>query len=358
MQKEPVLLDLKSVPHIVGQGALERAATYFSGYAQIFVLVDENTETFSLPVFRNNLPGVSIAGVVKIKSGELNKNIQSTSDIWEQLTHFKAERNSLLINLGGGVITDIGGFTAATFKRGMDFINVPTTLLGQVDAAIGSKTGIDFKEFKNQVGLFADPKAVIIDPVFLDTLDELFLQSGFAEMLKYALIMDLPLWQMMGMRHFREMKDDLGHMIVLTVSDKISIVEKDKRESGLRKVLNFGHTVGHALETFFLKTDVPVTHGEAVAAGMICATRISAQWPGFECRSPELIYEMIDQNFPRLIFSIRDIPEIMRLMQHDKKVKAGEIHFTLLSKLGNAVPDIVVSEEKAEESLRFYLRNQ
>ncbi len=358
MQKEPVLLDLKSVPHIVGPGALEQAAPYFSGYTKVFVLVDENTETFCLPVFRNNLPGVSITGVVKIKSGELNKNIQSASDIWEQLTHFKAERNSLLINLGGGVITDIGGFAAATFKRGIDFINVPTTLLGQVDAAIGSKTGVDFKEFKNQVGLFADPKAVIIDPVFIDTLDDVFLQSGFAEMLKYALIMDKPLWKMMGMRHFNAMKPDLDQMITRAVRDKISIVEKDKCESGLRKVLNFGHTVGHALETFFLKTDAPVTHGEAVAAGMICATRISAQWPGSDCHSPELIYEMIDRNFSRLVFSVKDIPEVMRLMQHDKKVKAGEIHFTLLSKLGSAVPDIVVTEEKVVESLRFYLRNQ
>ena len=358
MQKEPVLLDLKSVPHIVGPGALEQAAIYFSGYTKVFVLVDENTETFCLPVFRNNLPGVSITGVVKIKSGELNKNIQSASDIWEQLTHFKAERNSLLINLGGGVITDIGGFAAATFKRGIDFINVPTTLLGQVDAAIGSKTGIDFKEYKNQIGLFADPKAVVVEPVFLDTLDRKQFRSGFAEMLKYALTMDIPLWDMMDNRHLEAMAPDLVRMVVLCVSDKISIVKKDKHERGLREVLNFGHTVGHAVETFFLKTDAPVTHGEAVAAGMICATRISAQWPGFECRSPELIYEMIDRNFPRLVFSVGDISEIMRLMQHDKKVKAGEIHFTLLSKLGSAMPDIVVSEEKVDESLRFYLRNQ
>ncbi len=358
MQKEPVLLNLKSVPHIVGPGALERAATYFSGYTKVFVLVDENTETSCLPLFRNNLPGVSITGVVKIKSGEQNKNIQTASAIWEQLTQFHAERDSLLINLGGGVITDIGGFTAAAFKRGMDFINVPTTLLGQVDAAIGSKTGIDFKEFKNQVGLFADPKVVIIDPVFLNTLSETFLRSGFAEMLKYALIMDIQLWRIMDRRYFSDMKDDLPRMMVKAVSDKISIVEKDKRESGLRKVLNFGHTVGHALETFFLKTDAPVTHGEAVAAGMICATRISSQWPGFDCHSPELIYEMIDRNFSRLIFSIKDIPEVMQIVQHDKKVKAGEIHFTLLFKPGSAMPDIVVPEGKVEESLRFYLRNQ
>ncbi|VAW30628.1 3-dehydroquinate synthase [hydrothermal vent metagenome] len=358
MQKEPVLLDLKSIPHIVGQGALERAGAYFSGYTDIFVLVDENTEKFCLPVLRNILPGSSIRGVIKIKSGELNKNIRTASAIWEQLTHFKAERNSLLINLGGGVITDIGGFVAATFKRGMAFVNIPTTLLGQVDAAIGSKTGIDFKEYKNQIGLFADPKVVVIDPVFLDTLDPKQFLSGFAEMLKYALIMDIPLWEIMDNRYFDAMYPDLERMVVRCVGDKISIVEEDKHESGLRKLLNFGHTVGHALETFFLKTDTPVTHGEAVAAGMICATRISSQHPDFECHSPEQIYEMIDRNFPRLTFLQKDILGIMRLMQQDKKTKAGQLHFTLLTKLGTAVPDVVVPEEKVKESLRFYLRNQ
>ncbi len=358
MQKEPVSLDLKSVPHIVGQGALMQAAVYFSGHTNVFILVDENTEKFCLPLFRNELPGVNITGVIKIKSGELNKNIQSASAIWQQLTQFHAERSSLLVNLGGGVITDIGGFAAATFKRGIDFINVPTTLLGQVDAAIGSKTGVDFKEYKNQIGLFADPGAVVIEPAFLDTLDRKQLRSGFAEMLKYALTMDIPLWDMMDNRHFDDMAPDLGRMVIRCVSDKISIVEEDKHESGLRKLLNFGHTVGHALETFFLKTDTPVTHGEAVAAGMICATRISAQWPGFECRLSELIYGMIDRNFSRLTFSEKDIFGILRLMQQDKKTKSGKLHFTLLTKLGVAVPDVVVPEEKVKESLRFYLRNQ
>jgi len=358
MHKESVLLNLKSVSHLVGKGALKKSAGYFSGYNKIFVLVDENTEKHCLPVFREMLPQVSVTEIIRIKSGEIHKNIHSAIAIWDQLTKFHAERDSLLINIGGGVITDIGGFAAATFKRGMDFINIPTTLLGQVDAAIGSKTGIDFDEYKNQVGLFADPKAVIIDPVFLETLDEIFLRSGFAEMLKYALIMDLPLWQMMAGRHFNDMRDYLSQMTVMSVNDKIAIVEKDKRESGLRKLLNFGHTAGHALETFFLKTNTPVTHGEAVAAGMICATRISAQWPDFDCNSPELIYDMIDRNFSRLVFSEKDISALMQLMRQDKKTKAGKLHFTLLKKLGEGVPDVAVPEEKVVESLQFYLRNQ
>jgi len=358
MQKEPVLLNLKWVHHLVGYGALREAADYFSGYGKIFVLVDENTEKLCLPVFREFLPKVDVAKILRIRSGEWYKNIQTVSDIWHQLTTLHAERNSLLINLGGGVITDMGGFAAATFKRGMDFINIPTTLLGQVDAAIGSKTGIDFDGYKNQVGLFADPQAVIIDPVFLRTLDQRQFRSGFAEMLKYALIMDMPLWKLMGNRHLDAMRQDLGQMISRCVADKISIVEKDMHESGLRKLLNFGHTAGHALETFFLNTGSPVTHGEAVAAGMICATRLSSQWPGLDCSEPELIYEMIDRNFSRLHFAEENIPEIMRLMQQDKKTKAGELRFTLLTKSGNAIPDVVVSVEKVQESLQYYLRNK
>ncbi len=358
MQKKPVSLALMSVPHIVGKNALGQAAVYFSGYSRIFVLVDENTEKLCLPVFLDILSNVSITAVIKIKSGELHKNIQSASFIWQQLTRLHAERNALLVNLGGGVITDIGGFAAATFKRGIDFVNIPTTLLGQVDAAIGSKTGIDFEGYKNQVGLFADPKAVIIDPVFLDTLDRKQFRSGFAEMLKYALIMDIALWEMMDNRPFDAMAPDLGDMVSRCVADKISIVEKDRQETGLRKLLNFGHTVGHALETFFLNSGTPVTHGEAVAAGMICATMISSHRQGLDCNSPEIVFEMIDRNFARLNFAERDIPEIMKLMAQDKKAKAGELRFTLLTKRGNAVPDVVVPEAKVRESLLFYLRNQ
>jgi 3-dehydroquinate synthase len=358
MHKEPVLLSLKSVPHLVGNGALEKAAGYFSGYHKIFVLVDENTEKYCLPVLQKKLPSLAFDGIIRIKSGELNKNVYTATAIWKQLTGFHAERHALLVNLGGGVITDMGGFTAATYKRGIDFVNIPTTLLGQVDAAIGSKTGIDFDTYKNQVGLFADPRAVIIDPVFLKTLNSTFMRSGFAEMLKYALIADVPLWQMMNHRHFRDMQDQMETMIVRAVRDKIAIVEKDKHEAGLRKLLNFGHTAGHALETFFMKTDHPVTHGEAVAAGMICATRISAQWPGLACRDSEKIYEMIHRNFFRLPFSENQIPRIMELMHQDKKSKAGKLHFTLLKKLGEGIADVEVPEEKVVESLLFYLRNQ
>jgi len=358
MPNEVVLLHLKSVIHLQGHGALEQSAAYFSGYTKIFVLVDENTEKFCLPLFLKKLPHLTVTGIIRIKSGEENKNIRTTSYIWQQLTRFQAERGDLLINLGGGVITDMGGFAAATFKRGIDCVQVPTTLLGQVDAAIGFKTGIDFENYKNQVGLFAEPKAVIIDPVFLDTLNEEMLRSGFAELLKYAFIGDIPLWEMMHMRHFNEMKEDLPAMISRAVRDKIQIVEEDRYETGLRKLLNFGHTVGHALETFFMGSDTPVSHGDAVAAGMICAAWISAQRPDLECIASDMIFRMIDRNFPRLVFSDKDIPVIMQLMQQDKKNRAGKFRFTLLHKLGKAVPDVEIPEKEVEKSLLFYLRNQ
>ncbi len=358
MRKESVLLRLKSVPHLVGKGALVASGSFFSGYRKIYVLVDENTEKYCLPLFRETLPQVSPAGIIRIKSGEENKNIVSAVSIWEQLTQMQAGRDALMVNLGGGVITDIGGFTAATYKRGIDFINIPTTLLGQVDAAIGSKTGIDFQEYKNHVGLFADPKGVVADPLFLDTLEPRFLRSGFAEMIKYALIMDIPLWEEMAGQDFDALQGKLPEMMVMSVQDKMVVVEKDKHESGLRKILNFGHTIGHALETFLMKTDTPATHGEAVAAGMICAAWISSRREGTSCKREQEIIDFIDKNFQRLSFSRKDIPALLQLMQQDKKNKGGQLRFTLLNKLGNVVPDVEVPEKEVEKALQFYLGNQ
>ncbi len=358
MQKEPVKLLLESVPHVVGENALAFSSGFFSGYSKVFVLVDENTKKYCWPVFRQHLSAVAIDGLIHIRSGEEYKNIETAVFIWQELTRLGADRHALLINLGGGVITDIGGFTAATFKRGIDFVNIPTTLLGQVDAAIGSKTGIDFQNLKNHVGLFADPKAVVIDPVFLKTLPEKQRRSGFAEMIKYALIMDFPLWEMMKEKSFDKLQEELSAMMIMAVKDKIAVVEKDKHESGLRKLLNFGHTAGHALETFLMESADPATHGEAVAAGMICATRISTQLSVCDGSYAQAIYRTIDLTFPRLSFSEKDIPALLRLMRQDKKNVGGTLRFTLLQKPGQAIPDRPVTENAVEESLRFYLRNQ
>jgi len=358
MIDQAVLLDLQAVHYLMGEGALRQSVDYFSKYEKIILLVDENIQRHCLAVFQKLLPEVHISGVITIQSGEINKNIQTAIHIWEQLTEMEVDRASLMVNLGGGVITDIGGFAAATFKRGIDFINIPTTLLGQVDAAVGGKTGIDFHEFKNQVGLFTDPKLVIIDPVFLNTLDDMHWRSGFSEVLKYALIMDVDLWNTIGNRHYQELEQDWNTIIVKAARDKIAIVKKDAFESGLRKILNFGHTVGHALETFFLKTDHPITHGEAVAAGMICGSWLSAQLTNLDRQQELDIYTQIDKNFQRLNFCKEDFTDILQLMKQDKKVRQGIFKFSLLRHLGEAIYDIDVSDELVVKSLEFYLDNE
>jgi len=354
----PFLFDTKTVNYIIGDGALEQAAKLFSQYPSVFILMDENVEKFCLDVLMNKLPDIKVRGYIKIPSGESSKSIEHAVHIWESLTNMDASRDSLLINLGGGVVSDIGGFCASTFKRGLPFINIPTTLLAQVDASIGGKTGIDFLSFKNQVGLFVDPKAVVIDPVFLKTLEYKYWQSGFAEVTKHALIMDKELWKLLGNRKFTEI-EEWNNIIMRSAKDKIDIVRYDKTENGIRKILNFGHTVGHAIETFYLKSGYPITHGQAVAAGMICETWISSRMVELECDNVEEIIKRVDLNFERLQFTENDIPKMMSLMRQDKKIIDGDIKFSLLRKLGKAVHDIGgISSELIRDSLLFYINNK
>lgn len=354
----PFLLDTKTVNYIIGNDALKQAAKLFTPFSSVFILMDKNVEKYCLDVLMNTLPDIKIRGYIKIPAGESSKSIQHAIHIWESLSNMGASRDSLLINLGGGVVSDIGGFCAATFKRGLPFINIPTTLLSQVDASIGGKTGIDFMSFKNQVGLFVDPKAVIVDPIFLKTLNYKYWQSGFAEVTKHALIMDKELWKILGDRKFSDI-DDWNKIIIRSAKDKIDIVRYDKTEAGIRKILNFGHTVGHAIETFYLKSEHPVTHGQAIAAGMICEAWISSKIVELECDNVEEITHRIDLNFERLKFSEDDIPQLLQLMRQDKKMMDGEIKFSLLRKLGKAVHDIGgVNNELVRNSLLFYIKNK
>ncbi len=353
----PFVLDTKTIQYYIGNGALEKSAKLFSDYSSVYVLMDENVEKYCLDLFLKSVPGLKVRGFIKIPAGESSKSIEHAVHIWQSLTNLGAGRDSLLINLGGGVVSDIGGFCAGTYKRGMPFINVPTTLLSQIDAAIGGKTGIDFDSLKNQVGLFIDSKAVITDPVFLKTLKPEYWQSGFAEVTKHALIMDRELWKILGHRSYKEV-EEWNDIIIRSAKDKIDIVRYDKGERNVRKILNFGHTVGHAIESHFLKSDKPITHGQAVAAGMICEAWISAHIEQLECNNVGEITERIDLSFQRLNISEKDIPELMQLMRQDKKIRNGEFKFSLLRRLGKAVHDVVVEPELIEDSIRFYINNK
>jgi len=353
----PYILDYSPVSYAIGSGALEYSQRLLNTFPRIIVLVDENVELHCLPVFKERLPEVKISGVISIMAGEEKKNLEASRYIWNELTRLKVDRDALIVNLGGGVVSDIGGFSAATFKRGVRFINYPTTLLGMIDAAIGGKTGIDFGKYKNQVGLFVDPVSVIIDPVFLKTLDSKQLQSGFAELLKYALITDLDLWSMLKGVKFNEISE-WNKIIVKAARDKIDIVKHDAHEKGIRKNLNFGHTVGHSFESYFLMSGSPVPHGIAIAAGMLCETYISAKMHDIESEVVDEIISMIDLNFERLSISHEQIPELFEIMMQDKKVRFGKLQFSLLRKLGKTIHNCEVADELLKESLHFYIEKR
>ncbi|MBU2554327.1 MAG: 3-dehydroquinate synthase [Bacteroidetes bacterium] len=350
----PFILDTDTVWYAIGDGSLEKSRNRLADFHRVIILVDENTEKFCLPVLLTQVPELASCNLIRVTSGEKNKNIAQSSYIWNELTRLNASRDTLLVNLGGGVLTDSGGFAAATFKRGMRFLNIPTTLLGMVDAAIGGKTGVDFHDFKNQVGLFVNPVGMIAEPLFLKTLEEKQWQSGFAEVIKYALIMDRELWSKLEGNRYAEIVD-WNPIIVKSARNKIDIVRFDAMEKGVRKNLNFGHTIGHALESYYLKSFNEITHGMAIAAGMICEAWISSKVFEMECPQLDEIVQLIDANFERLDFERSNIPSIIALMQQDKKMRANKLLFSLLRKIGKASHDIEVDEKLIEESLYFYI---
>ncbi|PLX12259.1 MAG: 3-dehydroquinate synthase [Marinilabiliales bacterium] len=357
MKKPQLVWDIKPVSYILGKDAVKLSKKRLEEYNKRIVLVDENTQRHCLPVFEEQMEGFDIDGVIIIKANASNKSIDQTVHVWNELSRLGAERDTLLINLGGGVVSDLGGFAAATFKRGINFVNFPTSLLGMVDAAIGGKTGLDFGGIKNQVGLFINPVCVIIDPVFLKTLDQKQLLSGYAELLKCGLIMDKDLWETVENVRYNSV-EEWDSLIVQSARNKVDIVRHDTYEKGLRKILNFGHTVGHAIESFLINKGLDITHGEAVAAGMICETYISSKFYEFECTRIKEIINTIDNNFDRFDLKKEDIPVLLELMQHDKKNKDGKYHFSLLRRLGKAVHDIEVDDDLIRESIEFYIEKK
>ena len=316
--------------------------------SQVFILTDENVAPFWLPEVTHWLHCDSATDII-IKAGEQHKNLQTIQRIWKTLMKHHADRNALLVNLGGGVITDLGGFAASTYKRGIKFINVPTTLLAMVDAAIGGKTGIDFGSAKNQIGTFAEAEEVLINPGFLKTLPERELRSGLVEMLKYGFIADAKLLEI-NLENYQDYVLRAGEI-------KRDIVEKDPTENGLRKILNFGHTIGHAIESHCLTTECPLFHGEAVALGMAAALWHSVQ----QCGLDEKVLQDFEKQLPMLLseakirLSEADIEPVLSYLVYDKKNKGEKPQFVLLEAVGKPIWDVEVESARVKKALEYVI---
>lgn len=339
----------------VGDDSLDELDRFLSSgsYSAIVILVDEHTKKDCLPVLKRSFSDARIISVIQLKSGEKNKNIRSCEKIWKALSKQYADRKALVLNLGGGVICDLGGFAASTYKRGIDFVNIPTTLLAQADASVGGKTGIDLDGLKNQVGTFTFPKAVFIDPRFLKTLSKRELIAGFAEVIKHGLIADKDHWadlQSLSAAHLA--KGDHTDLIYRSIQIKNKIVSQDPTEQGIRKTLNFGHTIGHALESASLRSTKKLLHGEAVAMGMICEGYLSRKCCGLSNTELNSITDLIISWFSPGPVKI-PARKLIGLMKQDKKNKDSEINFTLLSSIGKAEINNSCSEELIEEAIHF-----
>lgn len=326
------------------------------GKSGIFILVDENTREQCLPLLKQKCTGLDHSHVIEIHSGESNKTIASIEKIWLELVAGGAVRNSMMICLGGGVITDIGGFAAITYKRGMNVINIPTTILAMVDAAIGGKTGVNLNSIKNQVGVFAPPKAVFVFTEFLKTLSARQKLSGYTEMLKHAMIDSEKHFAKLIVQNSPE-KVCNEKDILESAAVKLKIVTDDPDEKGLRKVLNFGHTIGHAVETYSQKYDSdPLLHGEAIAIGLICESFISVRMFGLDGNDLKRLANLVSWQFPHYRFKPASSGELLALMAHDKKNSSiSELNFSLISKIGEPVWDRYPGEKLILESLHFYM---
>ncbi|WP_444403175.1 3-dehydroquinate synthase [Prevotella sp.] len=320
---------------------------------KIFILTDQTTHDMCLPKLQNFLCLKGAQSIV-IKAGDTNKTLDSLAEVWTALSQGGATRHSLMINLGGGMVTDLGGFAASTFKRGIDFINIPTTLLAMVDASVGGKTGINFGGLKNEIGVFSERKFVIIKTQFIDTLDHDNICSGYAEMLKHGLISDNKHWaELVGFNLAQPDLAQLQRMVAESIKVKERIVTEDPHEHGIRKALNLGHTVGHALESFAMKHGRPVLHGYAVAYGMVCELYLSARKTGFPTDKMHQTVRFILDHYGRLPYTCDDYPELLELMRHDKKNTSGIINFTLLGGIGDIRINQTATKEEIEEALDF-----
>lgn len=320
-------------------------------YNKMAVIVDDNTRLHCLPLLEEHLGSLP---VIEVPHGEKHKTIATCQQIWQQMKELQLNRKSLIINLGGGVVGDMGGFCAATYMRGVDFVQVPTTLLAQVDASVGGKIGVDLQSLKNLVGLIVDPLMVIIDSVYLQTLPANQLRSGYAEVLKHGLIADRSYWHTAANQSLQSI-NDWQSIIEHSVSIKSAVVEKDPREGGLRKVLNYGHTVGHAIETYHMDKPSHLLHGEAIAIGMIVEAHLSLQHGHLTRDALRAITDGIIGVFGHHPDRIVDVDSLWATMLLDKKNKSSQVLCTLLKDVGVPTFDQAITKEETKLALQYYL---
>ena len=346
MCKQEILLS-EHLAETLGK-ALDKCA-----YDKLFVLTDEHTRELCLPLVDTCLP----AGreLITIAPGDSHKNLETLAYVWNELSNRKGTRRSLMLNLGGGMVTDLGGFAAATFKRGITYINIPTTLLAMVDASAGGKTGINFNGLKNEIGAFSPARFVLLDTEFLRSLDDENIRSGYAEMLKHGLISDTEHWaELLNFDPAHPDYDALRSLVSRSVSIKERIVEQDPREKGIRKALNFGHTAGHAFESLALKQGRPRLHGYAVAWGIVCELYLSCLRTGFPKDKLRQTVQFIKETYGTFDFDCKQYDRLYEFMTHDKKNESDAVNFTLLADVGDIRINQTAGREEIFEMLDFY----
>ena len=326
-----------------------------SDLSKIFILVDTNTHIHCLPKFLSNIVSDSTLEIIEMEAGEIHKTLETCNQIWQTLSDLNGDRKCLIINLGGGVVTDLGGFVASTFKRGVSFINVPTSLLSMVDASVGGKTGVDLGTIKNQIGVINFSDMVLVDVSFLETLPAEEMRSGLAEMLKHGLIKDADYWSRLC--NLKELHfSDLEGLIYESIVIKNEVVKRDPNELGERKQLNFGHTLGHAIESYCLDNEHIQTllHGEAIAAGMIMEGYLSSKTCGLTESELKKIKNTFKSIYGSVDFNKNDKSSIIELLKYDKKNSHGYVKYALLNSIGSCKVDVIVDDKLINEAFLYY----
>ena len=324
---------------------------------RLFVLTDTTTKQLCWPVVQNYAV-MKDAIMITIQPTDEAKTLETLATVWTSLQKGDATRHSLMINLGGGMVTDLGGFAASTFKRGMAYINIPTTLLSQVDASVGGKTGINFGGLKNEIGVFNCASSVILSSTFLRTLDTENMLSGYAEMLKHGLLSSKENWaELLTFDITTPDYATLQNLVAKSVAIKEQIVKEDPTEKGIRKALNLGHTAGHAIESLALKEGRTILHGYAVAWGLLMELYLSARKCGFPAKEMHQMEAYIKEHYGKFLYDCKHYETLYNFMSHDKKNQGGKINFTLLGGISNIRINQTASQDEIEEMLDYYREN-